>query len=177
LDAETPLEVWPVVPKARTNAIETRDTVDPRFVTEMLMGLLRRIGQPRDVGCIWKHTRDNFLWKDAFAPWRRSPLWLLLRVALQTSLINSIDKANAHSRYKSFMVFFMALDLERVVRTSQPSDMLFIMTAKISRPVLKLNAQENMPWSQYAHTTVEAAHQILAHRWSVIERNPDPMRT
>jgi hypothetical protein len=40
LDAETPLEVWPVVSKARTNAIETRDTVDPRLVAEMLMGLL-----------------------------------------------------------------------------------------------------------------------------------------
>jgi hypothetical protein len=177
LDAETPLEVWPVVSKARTNTIETRDTVDPRFVTEMLMGLLRGIGQPRDVGRIWKHTRDDVLWKDAFAPWRRSPLWLLLRVALQTSLINSINKVNSHSRYKSFMIFFMARVLERAVQTSQPSDMLFIMTAKISHRVLKLNAQENMPWSQYVHTTVKAAHEILARRWNAIERNPDPMRT
>jgi hypothetical protein len=177
LDAETPLEAWRVVSKARSGAIETRDTVDPRFVTEMLMGLLRGIGQPRDVKRIWKHTRDDVLWKDALAPWRRSPLWLLLRVALQTSLISTKNKANLHGRYKSFMIFFMACILKCALQTSQPSDILFLMAAKISRRMLKLNSQENMPWSEYVHAMVEAAHRELIDRWNVVEGNLDPIRT
>jgi hypothetical protein len=40
--------------------------VDSRFVMEMLMSLLRGIGQLRDVGRIGKHTRDDVLWKDEF---------------------------------------------------------------------------------------------------------------
>ena len=85
LDAETPQKVLPTTIKAHSKVPEVRDTAHPRFVTEMLTGLLRAIGQPHDVPRIYKHTRDDVLWKDAFKPWRRCPLWLILRVALQTS--------------------------------------------------------------------------------------------
>lgn len=111
LDAETPLEVLPTVRKARSKVIENRDTVHPRFITEMLTGILRAVGQPHKVLRIHKHTREDVLLKDAYEPWRRSPLWLLLRVVLQTSLIQE-DIEEPHRRYKSFMLFFMTHILE-----------------------------------------------------------------
>ena len=43
LDAVTPEEVQPTTIKSHSKVIETRDTVHPRFVTEMLTGLLRAI--------------------------------------------------------------------------------------------------------------------------------------
>lgn len=46
LDAETPEEVLPIATKAHSKVVETRDTVHPRFVTEMLTGILRAAGQP-----------------------------------------------------------------------------------------------------------------------------------
>ncbi|KAL8784948.1 MAG: hypothetical protein Q9195_008836 [Heterodermia aff. obscurata] len=61
LDAETPKKVLPIVTKAHSNVIETRNTVHPKFVTEMLIGILRAMGQPHDVHRIYKHTRDDVL--------------------------------------------------------------------------------------------------------------------
>jgi hypothetical protein len=69
LDAETPEEVLPIITKAHSKVVETRDTVNPRFVTEMLTGMLRAMGQPHDIPRIYKHTRDDVLWKDALKPW------------------------------------------------------------------------------------------------------------
>jgi hypothetical protein len=175
LDIDTPQEAWPVVSKAQSQSIEVRDTVHPKFVTEMLTGILRGIGQPLDVLRIYKRTRDDVLWDRALKPWRRSPLWLLLRVALQTSLATRED--GDHIWYKSFMVFFMARILQRSLQASLPSDLLFIMAAKISRRTVKLALGDEPSWMQDIHSSIEASHRELATRWSSIELNLDPFRT
>jgi len=176
LDAKTPKEVWPIAKKAHSKVIETRDTVHPRFVTEMLTGILRAVGQPLDVPRIYKHTRDDVLWKGAFKPWRRSPLWLFLRVALQTSLLRDNDE-EPHMLYKSFMLFFMAHILESALKASLPSDVLFIMTAKISRRALKLGAVDGTAWLEYVETVMGAVQHELVRRWDSVEKNPDPLGT
>lgn len=176
LDAETPEEVLPTATKAHSTVIETRDTVHPRFVTEMLTGMLRAMGQPHDVPRIYKHTRDDVLWKDALKPWRRCPLWLLLRVALQTSLMRN-EFEEPHVRYKSFMLFFMAHVLEGALEASLPSDTLFMMTAKVSRRALKFGAVDGTAWLQHVATTMGAIQQELSRRWASVEKHPDPFAT
>jgi len=171
LDTNTPDESWPVVVKAKSQTIEVRDTNHPKFVTEMLTGILRGMGQPLDVVRISKRTRDDVLWNNAFKPWRRSHVWLLLRIALQTSLMPDQD----HERYKSFMIFFMARVLERALQISLPSDILFVMAAKISRRALKLNVDDELPWMQYVYETVKATHRELAKRWDEVEQNQGPL--
>lgn len=176
LDVETPEEVLPTTTKAHSTVIETRDTVHPRFVTEMLTGLLRAIGQPHDVPRIYKHTRDDVLWKDALKPWRRCPSWLFLRVALQTSLMqNQVEEP--HVRYKSFMLFFMAQVLRGALEACLPSDTIFLMTAKITRRALKLGAIDGTAWLQYVATTTAAAQQELSRRWVLVEKHPDLFAT
>ena len=174
LDDKTPAEAWPVVSKAGSKTIEVRDSVHPKLITEMLTGILRGIGQPDDVARIYKRTREEVLWSNAYKPWRRSPLWLLLRVALQTSL-GTEDKL--HSRYKSFMIFLMTQILERALRESLSSDILFVMAAKINRRVLKLALRDEVPWVLYVHKTIETVHRELAKRWAAVEQNPDPFGT
>jgi hypothetical protein len=175
LDADTPEEVLPTVTKARSQVIETRDTAHPRFVTEMLTGILRAVGQPLEFPRIYKHTRDDVLWKAGLKPWRRSHLWLFLRVALQTNVMRNDDE-EPHMRYKSFMLFFMTHILEGALEASLPSDTLFFMTAKISRRALKLGAVDEMPWLHYVETTMDAAQQELIRRWNSLEKHPDPLR-
>ena len=177
LDAETPEEVMPTVKKARSEVVEIRDTAHPRFVTEMLTGILRAVGEPFDCPRIYKHIRDDVLWKDALKPWRRSPLWLFLRVVLQTSLMRNDEKEEQHVRYKSFMLFFMAHVLQGALNASLPSDLLFIMTAKISRRGLKLGAVERTAWLQQVETVMGGVQQELARRWNSLEANADPQRT
>ncbi|PGH03626.1 hypothetical protein AJ79_07318 [Helicocarpus griseus UAMH5409] len=83
LDRETPLEAIPTSWKAGVDFIERRET----FVTELLFSVLRTLGRPLDVNRIYKRTRDDVIWQDpVVVPWRRSPLWLLLRVAMQIRL-------------------------------------------------------------------------------------------
>ena len=176
LDAETPEEVLPTTTKAHSTVVETRDTVHPRFATEMLTGMLRAMGQPRDVPRVYKHTRDDVLWKDALKPWRGCPLWLFLRVALQTSLMrNGFEEP--HVRYKSFMLFFMARILDGALEASLPSDTLFMMTAKISRRALKSGAVDGTAWLQHVTTIMGVVQQELSSRWALIEKDPDPFAT
>jgi hypothetical protein len=111
LDANTPEEAWPVVVKAHSQTPEIRNSLHPKFITEMLTAILRGIGQPVDAARIHKRTRDDVLWNKVLKPWRRSPLWLLLRVAIQTSLRTEAD--DRHKRYKSFMIFFMTHVLQQ----------------------------------------------------------------
>lgn len=176
LDAETPGEVCQTTKKAGSRVVEVRETVQPRLVTEMLTGILRAIGQPLEVSRIYKHTRDDVLCEATLKPWRRSPVWLVLRVALQTSLLGQNDKT-PHRRYKSLMVFFLAHVLEVAHKASLPSDMLFMMTAKITRRMLKLETTDSNAWTDYIEKVTGAVQQILAHRWSSLEKNPDPQAT
>lgn len=175
LDANTPEEAWPVVVKAHSQTSEIRDSLHPKFITEMLTGILRGIGQPVDAARIHKRTRDDVLWNNVLKPWRRSPLWLLLRIALQTSLRTEAD--DRHKWYKSFMIFFMTHILQQSLQVSIPSDILFVMVAKISRRILKLGIGDKAPWMPYVHETIAATHLELAKRWRMLEQNPDPLGT
>jgi hypothetical protein len=76
-------EFRPQVRKAKKDLAEIRNTMHPGLVTDYLVNVLAALGQSVDVHAISKNTRDDVLWCDAFQPWRRSPLWLLARVAMQ----------------------------------------------------------------------------------------------
>ncbi len=74
------------------------------------------------------------------------------------------------------MLLFMAQILERALNASAPSDLLFIMTAKISRRMVKLgNSANDMPWLRLVQYTVESTQKKLTEKWVAIEQNPDPL--
>lgn len=144
------------------------------FVTEMLFGLLRAIGEENQAVRIHKRTRDDVLWRNCLKPWRRSSRWLLLRVALQTSLMEGDGDSRDHSRYKSFMALFMSRILDDAVRASLPGDILFFMGAKISRRLAKLgHATEKFPWNDRINKSISALQRKLSRRWNRVEGNPD----
>lgn len=152
--------------KAQTTIIEERDTAHPRYITQLLTGVLRGMGEPADIRRIQKRIADDVLWKDTKKPWRRSPLWLVIRVTLQTSLF---QEQTGHEEYKAFMVFMMARLLRRLLRQSFVSDLLFCIRAKISRRLHKLG---DTPPNFVKHTvlgTVELTEKELQDRWSAIQ--------
>lgn len=117
--------------KAGSKVPEERDTVNPKFITQMLTGILRAIGRPVDFDRFQKRVADDVLWNNAKLPWRRSPLWLVVRVGLQIALKNSVE-------YKAFMIFFLSDILEEAVECRLDSALLFVMNAKLSRRGYKL---------------------------------------
>lgn len=131
-----------------------KDTVHCQFVTEWLPGILRGIGAPLDVSRIYKRTRDDVIWGDgAEEPWRRSPRWILLRVAMQTTIVSP---GGDHTRYKIFMIYFMATVLKMAVEDDFPSDTLYIMLAKINRRIQKLDLvfPDDVPWAEQVYDFV-----------------------
>jgi hypothetical protein len=105
----------PQVLKNKKTMDEDRDTTHPGLVTDYLMNVLTAFGEPDDVKRIEKHTREEVLWNNCQNPWRRSPLWLLLRVSMQLLFVRKApDTLHADGLYKAFMVFMLAQLLEQV---------------------------------------------------------------
>ncbi|KAJ4165642.1 hypothetical protein LMH87_007266 [Akanthomyces muscarius] len=120
--------------KAGHDQIENRDTTDPAIVTDFLATFLSALGRVVKVPVLEKNTREQVSWRKAKLPWRRSAVWLLCRVTIQ-SLLSRLGQPHI---YKQFMVFLMALILEAAVFFKMPSEVLYCMVAKISGRLKKL---------------------------------------
>jgi hypothetical protein len=88
-------EFQPQVSKGGNKHSEICDTTHPALVTEYLINVLSAVGRPTVLSGITKNTREDVLWSDSLHPWRRSPLWLLVRVAMQMQLSRHSDKSLA----------------------------------------------------------------------------------
>ena len=155
--------------KAGSTVVEERDSAHPRYITQLLTGILRGMGKVVEVTRIRKRIGDDVLWNNARTPWRRSSLWLVIRIALQTSLYRETD-GQGHSEYKAFMVFLMAGILRRVLRNDLPSDLVFCMRAKMSRRLYKLGLTSPQFVVQEVREAGDEAERKLQARWSMVQK-------
>lgn len=123
--------------KARGNHNEIRDTTHPATISELFLGFLRGFGNPVSVSAVSKNTREEVLWKNAEAPWRRSPMWLLIRVVLQLTLERSTD--GSHLLYKETMAFIMSQYVQFSLEQDVPAGDIYSMSAKIARRFCKIH--------------------------------------
>ncbi|TWU70430.1 hypothetical protein ED733_000359 [Metarhizium rileyi] len=158
------------VKKAGDEHIEDRETTDPSIVTDFLATSLSALGKNLQIHPIRKNTREEVLWKDAKLPWRRSPLWLLVRVALQIFFSRHTLSRNP---YKELMVFLMRHILEVAKPLELPSDILFCMAAKISGRLLKLDRSFPYPWLSSVEQTLSSVRCSLEKRWRSIMQQTD----
>lgn len=161
------LDSAPVTRKAGSLSVEERDTVHPRYITQLLTEILRGMGEPAEVTRISKRIRDDVLWDSAFKPWRRSSLWLLIRVLLQTSLYR---ENGSHEDYKGFMAFLMARLLQFASDKNFSSDLLFCMRAKVSRRVYKMGSSAPVFVQHYVREVAEHTGVLLQARWSLMQQ-------
>ncbi|KAM3067027.1 hypothetical protein ACMFMG_011809 [Clarireedia jacksonii] len=166
-------DMQPKVRKAKKHHNEDRDTTHPSLVTEYLMSFVRAAGKPVEVSAIWKNTRDEVMWLDSLRPWRRSPLWLLIRVALQLGFSRSVIPKNSPDEvYKAFMAFLLAHILQLAHRSDFPTDMLFAMNAKLSRRLLKLGSVGENRWGKIVYRVMSKTHALVESKWKeLIDRD------
>lgn len=162
-------EAMPTTFKGRSEHVETRDTANPKFITEMLTGILRGIGQSIEIERTQKRIADDVIWKNTNLPWRRSPLWLVVRVALQSTLDRSAGD-EPYSQYKAFMVFLMAEILGLALEQQLPSDILFVMNAKLSRRAYKMKGRIPKFLLNKALYQASKTAQLLEKRWVQVQR-------
>ncbi len=157
--------------KAGSKTGESRDSVHPGLVTEMLMPMLAPLGQPVQVRQVRKRTRDDVLWKKVDLPWRRSALWLSVRVALQMVLVSMMPSKVSRTEYKNFMVLFMAKLGSLVAKANFPSDLLQVIKAKLARRVFKLGTHCITHVHDQALEVCERLKAIQQRRWQEIADN------
>ena len=171
LDRNVPAEALPRTQKAGTQHAEGRDTTNPMFVTDMLASLLMQVGTPLEtVTRVYKHTRDDVLWKDCLHPWRRSPVWLLLRVAFQTSLMTT-DPTPGTDCYKAWMIYLLCDILAKATKAQLSSDLLHSMVSKVIRRMHKLEGPDETPWLHKVKEALQRSKELLEGRWETLTAN------
>ncbi|GKZ98243.1 hypothetical protein AnigIFM59636_002476 [Aspergillus niger] len=141
LSSETVDKMVPTTRKAGAQALEERDTIHPGMVTENLMIQLLARGIYNNWPSFDKHMRDEVNWRNSRLPWRRSPLWFVIRVTLQTVLQRAFGDIEGHRQYKNFMLYLVAqIALNtNVMPSALCADQLQVIRFKIARRISKLD--------------------------------------
>ena len=161
--------------------------VDQQYVNEVFNHVLRSLNRVVDVSRLSKHTtslsatsrgigrtpprvtkhiRDHV--HNDHDSWRRSPLWLLIRVAIQLSI--------GHSIYKSFVLFFMCTLARDESNTNLSSDFLHLMSSTILRRTSKLGSSIPNWLSKISLKTWTCLLEILDVRWKQLHTRLSPFQ-
>lgn len=150
------------------------------------MGILRGIGRDaaNQSSSVCKCSREEALLlgepgTPSAVVWRRSALWLLIKVSLQLTLDTARNRddcgdAECHLRpphymYKAFMVFFLSSILKKSAATSVSHNLLFFMKAKINQRLVKLGLVEGGTWYAFPRSVLQDIESTLAERWVSVQ--------
>jgi hypothetical protein len=160
---------------------ERADTIHPGLVTDYLMNVIAAVGEPVDVARIVKHTREEVLSRQAGMPWRRSPLWLFIRVTLQLIMRQHGDSPpNSDELYKAFVI----LVLSRVLTLAKEdwqllgSDSIKTISAKLIRRIHKVDDVDKSVvlkpgWQAEVRENLIDAHSLLDTNWKEATESTD----
>lgn len=123
--------------KAGVVISESRDTPDPTLITNFLTTLLEVNGTRTSTPLLHKRIKDDVCWDDAELPWRRSPLWLVLRVSVQRLLYLEFGAEKGRAQYKFMMCCLLSQLLRSSIRVLS-ADLCSLLRAKLCRRLAKL---------------------------------------
>ncbi|CAE6444681.1 unnamed protein product [Rhizoctonia solani] len=148
--------------RAGSTIDEVRDSAHPHFIANLFIGVLRGLGESIEPKLVVKRIADEVCWKSAYKPWRRSPLWLIMRVAMHTSL----DVKS----YKNFMVYFLCQVLRSCLKVPEfPGELLYSMRVKLARRIYKVQTHIPIVITSIVENYFQAVQDILQKRWTRIQ--------
>ncbi|KAI8716467.1 hypothetical protein NCS52_00940700 [Fusarium sp. LHS14.1] len=128
--------------KGGESIVETRDCPSPALVNDMLMSLLEGLGKPTTVRQIRKRVRDDVVLDSSEVPWRRSPYWLVLRVAVGRQLSNLYQDEGSGRAWYKFLICVVLANLVRDCVGSLHPEMTLMLQAKLCRRLAKLESEQ-----------------------------------
>ena len=141
LDSQKVENVLPQMIKAGMSVGDARDTADPVLVTDMLPAILTPVAQESKPITVRKRVRDDVNCCPGQLPWRRSSLWLTLRVTIQVTLFRFMPAEQAMKQYKSFMITFLVALAGEVHQSSLAGELCHMVVAKVARRLCKSRSQ------------------------------------
>ncbi|KAI9708238.1 MAG: hypothetical protein M1820_004192 [Bogoriella megaspora] len=155
-------------------ATATWDTPDPFLITEYLIDILTVKGKRQPPLQFRKHTRDHALCADAERPeniWRRSSLWLVLRIALQRSLQWAFPGEPLPSKYKAFMLYLIAAVGSSSLEVGFSSDVVDIIKKKLARRQYKIIATNVLGLAEFVRIRVNSVVERLSAHLERVSQN------
>ncbi|KAG1893015.1 uncharacterized protein F5891DRAFT_1209340, partial [Suillus fuscotomentosus] len=146
-------------------AVLQGETANPHYITRLLTDILCAFGEPANIPRIRKRIGDDVLQSHAKLPWRRSSLWLVIRVVLQTSLERTSLGRNS---YKAFIASLMTDLVSKALEGDISSDLLYSMSIKVSRRLVKLQAEDEF-LAIAMHKATEDIKDRLELRWKNVQ--------
>ena len=164
MDREALAGSMAVTVKAQSTVQEVRDSANPHYILCLFTAFLRGIGQSaKPARIVTKRIADEVQWNDAYKPWSRSAIWLIIRVAIQTSL-------SSCTAYKHFMIYLHSDLLVKALKIrSFTSDLLFCMRAKVARRLYK--CKETVPdfLIKFVDQVSDMTESLLQSRWQKVQ--------
>ncbi|KAK8219055.1 hypothetical protein IWZ01DRAFT_565077 [Phyllosticta capitalensis] len=149
--------------KGNENPMDDRNS-NPGLVTEMLLSIFSAHGDDFEAPQIKKHIRDEVNWSGGRLPWRRSPLWLAIRVCVNLALR---DVENRARHWKNFMILLVS-NLSVAAKDHIDPDVKAIINRKLARRLAKLS---RVPPGGFKHVmevaegAISTSHQELQSSW------------
>lgn len=160
----------PRTQKAGTSVAEHRDSVHPHMVTQLLMAILATEGTYIRSHPIAKNIRDNACYESSLLPWRRCPLWLVIRVSLQLMFARTSGPEIGRKWYKDFMCHVYSNFLETALNRNCNSENLYLINLKLGRRAAKLGLHLGAVTAEKMTGLLVRSHSIIRDRWVVIQQ-------
>lgn len=164
LSSEEVSDYVPISRKAGTNLAEIRDTVIPSLVTEMLMTLLQAIGERVVAKTTVKRTHEEVLWDQTFRPFRRSPLWLVLRVGMQRILQELCGDEEGLLHYKNLIALIISKICNNVTLAAVEISLAISASSKLARRLHKIQVDPLL--EGHFKTVLQRSEDYVNSRWT-----------
>ncbi|QDS69602.1 hypothetical protein FKW77_008638 [Venturia effusa] len=123
-----------------TAKADPHDTPHPGMITEMFANLLAAHGEVLRGKPTTKHTREeSYLGEGAKRAWRRTPLWLVIKVAIVRALTYAFPTDEKQYHYKNFILYFLAQIATKACREQVPHELRHLLSVKLARRLAKLH--------------------------------------
>ncbi|WEW59693.1 hypothetical protein PRK78_005173 [Emydomyces testavorans] len=128
--------------KAGSSPIESRDTVNPALITQMLMTIFEANGSRIFPTLLRKRIRDDVCWAvGAEKPWRRSAFWLVIRVGIERYLCSVCEGDGGRVHYKFLLCALLSRLIDDSLSHITPES-LVLLKKKLARRLAKLQMDQ-----------------------------------
>ncbi|KAK1760199.1 hypothetical protein QBC47DRAFT_427171 [Echria macrotheca] len=146
------------------------NTTSPSLVTEMLMDVLRGIGEDMEPLRITKRSREQATHSRNGTASFRSSTWVLLRVSVRMILERSAPEGETRDWYKEVMAHYHGFLLSKAVTSRLKNDFLFCMGAKTAHRVAKIDPSDDSPWLEDVRASLNLSRGLMESRWRNAQR-------
>jgi hypothetical protein len=154
---------------ATTSTADHRDSAHPGIVTEMLANMLAASGELLPGGQIIKHTREEVYINNARFPWRRTPMWIVLRVAIERCLAYQFPTADSRVHFKNFILYFLTKIAKKSIAYDVSYELKHLLSIKLARRLAKLGLHAFKFVSDETVGTTKELNQAIQGVWTGIQ--------